>query len=236
MYLARSGALLPFVTVTIRGVDSPMNDITPNDGGQASRSGSATTPGRRPEEPGAVWRQATAAFDRWAAGDSGGLDELVRVMTPVLWHVVRAYRLSQEAAEDVVQTTWLALVRRREAIEDSTAIGGWLTTTARREAWRVTGVASRSTPVEDEELAPRLPSTPSAESRVVTDDRDQRLWNAVDGLPERCRRLLRVVAFENRPDYTRLASDLDMPVGSIGPTRGRCLAKLRVALIEIGEV
>ncbi len=130
----------------------------------------------------------------------------------------------------------MALVRRRDAIDDSTAVGGWLTTTARREAWRVTSGANRATPTEDEHLAARLPLTPSAESEVVTDDRNHRLWSVVDSLPERCRRLLRIVAFENRPDYTQLASDLEMPVGSIGPTRGRCLAKLRVALIAQGEV
>jgi RNA polymerase sigma factor (sigma-70 family) len=182
-----------------------------------------------------VWATAGGCFTRWADGDPGALDDLVRVMTPVLWHVVRAYRLPQDMAEDVIQTTWLALVRRRDAIEDALAVGGWLTTTARREAWRVRSTTARATPVEDDELAPRLPMARSAETAVVESDERRRLWTAVDGLPERCRRLLRVVAFENRPDYARLAVDLDMPVGSIGPTRGRCLAKLRVALMQAGE-
>ena len=182
-----------------------------------------------------MWEEATAAFNRWLDGDAGGLDDLVAVMTPVLWHVVRAYRLQQESAEDVVQTTWLALVRRRAAIADPAAVGGWLTTTARREAWRVSGASAKTTPVADEDLAPRLPEQRSAESIAVEHDTRHRLWAAVDGLPERCRRLLRVVAFENRPDYARLATDLDMPVGSIGPTRGRCLAKLRVALAQVGD-
>ena len=84
-----------------------------------------------------VWAEATDGFNRWVAGDPAGLDDLVAVMTPVLWHVVRSYRLAEAQAEDVIQTTWLALVRRRAAILDATAIGGWLTTTARREAWRV---------------------------------------------------------------------------------------------------
>src|SRR5690349_11243837 len=59
-----------------------------------------------------VWAQATAGFNRWVAGENAGLDDLVAVMTPVLWHVVRSYRLPEAAAEDVIQTTWLALVRR----------------------------------------------------------------------------------------------------------------------------
>jgi RNA polymerase sigma factor (sigma-70 family) len=186
--------------------------------------------------PDGLWAEAGRAFERWLDGEPAGLDDLVALMTPVLWHVVRAYRLPQEAAEDVVQSTWLALVRRRTAIADPAAVGGWLTTTARRESWRVAKAGQHVTPAADAELAARLPADRSAESAAVEADSRDRIWAAVDGLPEWCRRLLRVVAFERRPDYQSLASDLDMPVGSIGPTRGRCLAKLRVALVQAGEV
>jgi RNA polymerase sigma factor (sigma-70 family) len=188
-------------------------------------------PAVRPDD---VWAQAAAAFGRWADGDAVALDELVGVMTPVLWHVVRAFRLPTEGAEDVVQTTWLALVRSRDRIADPVAIGGWLTTTARREAWRVAKASGRALPTEDEELARRLPDEGSAEAAVVQGDGDARLWDAVDRLSERCRQLLRIVAFEHRPDYTKIATELGMPVGSIGPTRGRCLQKLR-ALIQNGD-
>jgi len=190
-----------------------------------------TIGGAATERPGEVWGQAASAFERWTAGDAVALDELVLVMTPVLWHVVRAYRLSSEVAEDVVQTTWLALVRSREAIQEATAVGGWLTTTARREAWRVAKATGRGIPVEDDELARRLPDEESPESEVVRRDGDDRLWDAVEKLSERCQALLRIVAFEHRPDYTTIAANLGMPVGSIGPTRGRCLSKLR-ALIQ----
>jgi len=191
---------------------------------------------RSDARPGDVWAEATSGFNRWVAGEAAGLDDLVAVMTPVLWHVVRAYRLSDQAAEDVIQNTWLALVRRRAAILDPVAVGGWLTTTARREAWRTAGAKTTPTPVEDEDLAQVLPRQRSAEESVVQHDEGDRLWAAVDGLPERCRRLLRIVAFENRPDYRELATELGMPVGSIGPTRGRCLAKLRVALMQAGGI
>ena len=184
--------------------------------------------------PGDVWSQAAAAFERWTAGEAVALDELVRVMTPVLWHVVRAYRLSAELAEDVVQSTWLSLVRSHSSIQEPAAVGGWLTTTARREAWKVAKTTSRALPVEDDELARRLPEEDSAEAAVVRREGEDRIWAAVDQLSERCRQLLRIVAFEHRPDYTKIAADLGMPVGSIGPTRGRCLGKLR-ALIEDGE-
>ena len=191
------------------------------------------------DEPARIWADAAACFRAWCDGDPAGLDGLVRVMTPVLWHVVRSYRLPQDAAEDVIQSTWLALVRRRDAIEDSGAVGGWLTTTARREAWRVSRSSGRATPVEDTEISYRLPAADSAEASALARDEQTRLWRAVGTLPERCQRLLRIVAFEHRPDYGRVASELGMPVGSIGPTRGRCLAKLKAALAAVaftGEV
>jgi RNA polymerase sigma factor (sigma-70 family) len=191
-----------------------------------------TIGGAATERPGDVWGEAASAFERWSAGDPVALDELVRVMTPVLWHVVRAHRLSTEVAEDVVQTTWLSLVRSRSAIHDAAAVGGWLTTTARREAWKVGKASGRGIPVEDEELARRLPDEGSAEAEAVRRDGDTRLWSAVDRLSERCQALLRIVAFEHRPDYTKIAADLGMPVGSIGPTRGRCLQKLRDLIEE----
>ena len=207
---------------------------------RVSRLGSGRTSGSdHPDgvaaRSGAVWGQATDGFNRWVAGDASGLDDLVAVMTPVLWHVVRSYRLPESAAEDVIQTTWLALVRRRASIVDAVAVGGWLTTTARREAWRVAQGDGRAIPVADDDLEPRMAPHGSAEDVAVQHDEGDRLWAAVDGLPERCRRLLRIVAFENRPDYRELATDLGMPVGSIGPTRGRCLAKLRVALMQTGD-
>ncbi len=73
-------------------------------------------------------------------------------------------------------------------------------------------------------------SSHSVEDEVVRDDVQNRLWHHISQLPERCRALLRVIAFADRPDYADLAKALDMPQGSIGPTRGRCLAKLRLSL------
>jgi RNA polymerase sigma factor (sigma-70 family) len=181
----------------------------------------------------ALYDAATDAFRRWRAGDDSALDELVRMMSPVLWHVVRATGLDREAAEDVVQNTWLTLVRSADSVRDAQAITRWLCTAARREAWRVSKSAARTRPVDDEVLDARLPVQTSPESEVVTDDEKTRLWRALARLPERCQKLLRIVAWEPRPDYSSVAEGLDMPIGSIGPTRRRCLDKLRV---ELGSV
>ena len=62
---------------------------------------------------------------------------------------------------------------------------------------------------------------------MLRSDSETRLWQHIAQLPERCQALLRVIAFSDRPDYAAVAKALGMPVGSIGPTRGRCLAKLR---------
>lgn len=180
-----------------------------------------------------LWTNAGKLFARWQDGDSESLDQLVRLLTPVLWHVVRAYGLNKDAAEDVVQSTWLTLVRSGASITDPQAVGKWLTITARRQAWR-----SRSRrqpdPVDDSWMEWHLESEPSAESHVIQGFGEQQLWAAVQLLPERCIRLLRVIAFSDKPDYASLATELDMPMGSIGPTRGRCLQRLK-ALITTKE-
>jgi DNA-directed RNA polymerase specialized sigma24 family protein len=75
-----------------------------------------------------------------------------------------------------------------------------------------------------------LPAARSPESEVLDSENQRRLWASVKRLDERCQRLLRVVAFQQRPDYASLALLLDMPMGSIGPTRSRCLGKLRTMI------
>lgn len=208
MYHGVSGPLLTSMTVLL-GTDE----------GAAMAS--------RDEDPSSVWVASADAFSRWRDGDAAALDDLVRLLTPVLWHVVRAYGLDRHRAEDVVQSTWLILVRKRDSIAEPRAVGSWLTTTVRREAWRAGQVDSRTSVVEDEVLEHRTGTAPGADGAVVAADEASRLWGQVRQLSPRCQRLLRVIAFSDRPDYRQLAVDLGMPVGSIGPTRGRCLARLR---------
>ncbi len=181
-----------------------------------------------------TWDSAAACCTRWLDGDASGLDDLVRLMTPVLWQVARACSLAQTEAEDVVQTTWVAFVRSSGRLRDAQSVGGWLTTTARREAWRVSRSGGRTTVVEDVALEQVVPRQASAEAEAIGHDEDDTLWAAVAALDPRCQMLLRIVAFADRPDYAGIARDLDMPVGSIGPTRMRCLRKLRELLEQGG--
>lgn len=187
--------------------------------------------GKLEESP---WELASGAFTAWRSGDSTAVDDLVTTMTPILWHVVRAYGHDSQAAEDVIQSTWLGFARLHQTIQDPKAVASWLIVSARRGAAQLAKTGRRTAPTEDDTLAAWLPDMESAEALALLDEESTHLWNAVSTLDERCRRLVRVVAFMDRPDYASLSQELDMPVGSIGPTRSRCLAKLRTALMKGG--
>jgi len=175
-----------------------------------------------------IWSDAATSFTAWRDDDdAAALERLVRRLTPCLWHIVRAYGLSRPQAEDVVQTTWLALMHKAATINDPQAVGKWISTVARREAWRVSSDARRETELEPATAEAHTGAVPDTAAQVVLQDAERRLWEHVGELPERCRRLLRVIAFDDRPDYASLSTQLGLPVGAIGPTRGRCLAKLR---------
>ncbi|MGH3360114.1 MAG: RNA polymerase sigma factor [Nocardioidaceae bacterium] len=178
---------------------------------------------------GQSWQQPAELFGRWRDGDLDALNQLVRLTTPRLSQLVRGYGLEQHTAEDVVQTAWMALVQHRDSIERSASILAWLTTTTRREAWHAARLSAR-TVVTDLELFDSQRLADGAEQEAQAAWEIEHLWETVGRLPHPCQRLLRVIAFEDRPGYRRMARELDMPVGSLGPTRGRCLDKLRLLL------
>jgi RNA polymerase sigma factor (sigma-70 family) len=160
-------------------------------------------------------------------GDRGALAELVRELTPVLWQVARSQGLDQERAIDVVQTAWLHLLGSLRDIRSPQALTGWLITVTRRESWRARDDDRSELPTEHDVFAKLPDPGPAPEDHVLDGDRAKVLWAAVNRLPRRCQQLLRIVAFVHRPDYEAVSTALGMPRGSIGPTRGRCLAKLR---------
>ncbi len=163
-------------------------------------------------------------------GSEDALGQIVTELSPLVWQVARAAGLGSSDAEDVLQTVWMRLVAHLNDIHDSAALTGWLVTTTRREAWRVRAAGRRLLPADQESFAGLPDDGPGAEEQVLLDDRQQVLWAAIGRLSKRCQALLRIVAFAPRPDYAAVAAELGMPVGSIGPTRGRCLAKLRALL------
>lgn len=176
--------------------------------------------------------RAGRLFAAYRGGDEAKMADLVAILTPILWHTVRSVRLDAATAEDVLQTVWLTLVRKADTVAEPQAILQWMVVTTRREAWRAAKVANR-VQVEDFDSAvgqDQQASPDSVEDDIIAGDTRTRLWAQIQKLPERCQALLRVIAFADRPDYAEIARTLGMPQGSIGPTRGRCLAKLRLAL------
>jgi RNA polymerase sigma factor (sigma-70 family) len=176
--------------------------------------------------------RAGMLFEQFRAGDEAKMADLIGLLTPILWHTVRSQNIDHTSAEDVLQTTWLALVRSGGSITDSRAVLQWLIVAARREAWRLAKVVRRADVTEIEPDTVVAPAELGPESSVVRESGNELLWDHVGRLSERCRQLLRVIAFADRPDYAAVAESLGMPIGSIGPTRGRCLAKLRAQLSD----
>ncbi|MET1007135.1 MAG: sigma-70 family RNA polymerase sigma factor [Propionibacteriaceae bacterium] len=175
--------------------------------------------------------RAGRAFEEYRQGDEAKMADLVRILTPILWHTARAARLDTATAEDVLQSVWLTLVSKADSITEPLAVLQWLVVTTKRESWRVSKSQAKTRPEDMETTGTAdTPSDQTVEDEVIRDDSDHRLWRHIEELPERCRTLLRVIAFADRPDYAELAKALGMPQGSIGPTRGRCLAKLRLIL------
>ena len=198
-------------------------------GGMAQHIGAAdeTT---EPAESLGLSAQMAADLRAHREGDAYAMARLVKRATPLLWHVARGFRLDTGTAEDVVQNTLLALVRHGDNIAEPHAVLRWLIVTARREAIRAAQSKDRADLVEDPGMTLVAPESEGPEPTVLAGAAQNALWRNVSKLPERCQRLLRVIAFAERPDYATLSEALGMPVGSIGPTRGRCLAKLRSML------
>ncbi len=190
------------------------------------RGGAPAQAAGRPDRAGRIGALVRAAQQ----GDEAAIGAIVTELSPLLWQVARAAGLSGGDAEDVVQTTWVRLLSHLAGIHTSAALTTWLVTTTKREAWRVRAAGRRQLPAEQHWLAVIPDPGPSCEDLAVVDDQRRELWTALAQLSPRCQELLRIVAFVPRPDYGAVAAALGLPRGSIGPTRGRCLAKLQAIL------
>jgi RNA polymerase sigma factor (sigma-70 family) len=180
--------------------------------------------------------EIAALVTRAAAGDQQAWNVIVDRYTSLLWAVGRAHRLSSADVSDVTQTTWLRLLENLGRIREPERLPGWLATTARHECLRVLRRAGRETPGWDE---PVLTERPDPDGRptdeaLLTDERDSELWRCFRRLTERCQRLLRVLMAAEPSSYAEVSAALDIPVGSIGPTRMRCLRDLGEIARESG--
>jgi RNA polymerase sigma factor (sigma-70 family) len=169
--------------------------------------------------------------DRAIKGDEGAWRQLVDRYSGLVWSVVRGFRLDHAAAADAAQTVWLRLVQGLEDVRDPNRLAGWLATTARRECLRALRTGGRELPTDEQMDEPgALPPAGSPEEHLLSDERGRELWRAVSSLSQRCQLLLRTIAYEPDHSYQDISAALSMPVGSIGPTRSRCLTQLRSIL------
>jgi RNA polymerase sigma factor (sigma-70 family) len=161
-----------------------------------------------------------------AAGDQAAWEAIVASYQGLVWATARAHRLSHADAADVAQTTWLRLVEHLDRIHDPERLGAWLATTARHECLRFIRLRGRELASDDADTF-ESPSDEGPELALLVGERDSALWRAFARLSERCRALLRLLVSQEEPRYEEIGAALGMPIGAIGPTRMRCLEKLR---------
>ncbi len=163
-----------------------------------------------------------------AAGEQAAWDELVRRFSGLVWSVARGYRLQVGETDDAVQNTWLRLVENLGRISEPERLGGWLATTTRRECLQLLRRRGRTGyPTDVLDTLEVDDAAPALDAALLDDERDAALWAAVHALPGRCWALLRTLMASPPPSYAEVSAALDMPIGSIGPTRARCLEQLR---------
>jgi RNA polymerase sigma factor (sigma-70 family) len=168
-------------------------------------------------------------FLRARFGDQPAWEELVERLAPLLWSVCRRFRLAEADAADVAQGVWLRLLERLGQINEPAALPGWLARTTERECLRVLDVAkrrkNRETIIEDDVAGG--PGPPSAEDVLETAERNAAVRAGFAELSRRCQELLRLLLHDPPLPYVEIARRLGTPVGGLGPTRARCLEKLR---------
>jgi len=169
--------------------------------------------------------QRAADRDGWA------WKQLVDQYGRLIWAMTRDFKLAEGDASDVVQATWLRLIENIHRLEYPERVGSWLAATARHECLRSLSarkkivLATDDTPLDGVAL-----NEPEIDERLLAEERAQTVREALSHLPWRSQRLLELLMADPPPSYAEISDELGLPIGSIGPTRGRCLEKLRVIL------
>jgi RNA polymerase sigma factor (sigma-70 family) len=162
-------------------------------------------------------------------GDKRAWDAIVDRYAPLIWSICRRYRLDRPDADDVGQSVWLRLVDQLALIRDPAALPGWLATTTRRECGRVLSAARRQESLGDAVDAADFPGDDpeAAEREVLAAERNDALREAFAHLPPRCQQLIGLLLEDPPVPYADISARLGIPVGSIGPSRARCLDRVR---------
>jgi RNA polymerase sigma factor (sigma-70 family) len=159
-------------------------------------------------------------------GDATAWRELVVQISPMLRRAAGGFRLRSEDIDDVVQITWLQILKKLDTLRDPEALVGWLLVTVRRESLRTLQGGLREVPMHDVDGVTAVDPI-RVEEIVFERERETVVRSAVDRLPARQRVLLLQMLSAPAARYGEIAKDLEMSVGSIGPTRQRALDRLR---------
>ncbi len=161
-------------------------------------------------------------------GEKQAWDEIVERYAPLIWSICRQYRLGDADAEDVGQMVWLHLVDHLDDLRDPAALPGWLATTTRRQCFRVAAarLPRLTGPLMDVD---NLADTEAvlADQELILAERHAALREAMSDLPPGCRELMALLTADPPVPYAEISAKLGIRIGSIGPSRSRCLARMR---------
>jgi RNA polymerase sigma factor (sigma-70 family) len=168
---------------------------------------------------------------RAANGDPRAWEQLIDKYGRLIWSITTGFKLVESDAADVFQTTWMRLIEHIDRIEHADRVGSWLAATARNECLRLLSTRKRLVLVhENDSFDGPVPHEPQVDEALLAAERAEVVREAMTHLPRRWQRLMEMLMSDPPASYAEISDELGLPVGSIGPTRGRCLARLRTLL------
>lgn len=190
-------------------------------------SGEPTQPDGPERTPGGLVRAA-------ARGEALAWPKLVRRFRGLVGSIVRSHGLNDADVADVSQVVWIRLARNLDRLRDSERVAGWLATTTRYESLRLLRRRERTTPTFRTETLDRVDDTFDPDAMLARQERSYLLRELIGTLPPHQRRLMEMLLRDPQPSYKEISESLEIPFGSIGPTRQRCLAVLRQKCMAAG--
>ncbi|HET6299546.1 MAG TPA: sigma-70 family RNA polymerase sigma factor [Kribbella sp.] len=182
------------------------------------------------DQEAAARSEAATLVIQAAAGDQEAWSRLVDHYARLVWAVTRSFRLTDSDASDVSQVVWLRLLEHIDRV-DPVRVGAWLVVTTRRECLRVLAFRKRVLlTYEPDDFAAVAGNEPELDADMLADERAVDVRRALESLPDRWQQLLGMLMADPPAPYAEISEKLGVPIGSIGPIRGRCLEKLRLLL------